>query len=75
MPSHDRKWTSLVAGVALAVLGSFLIWKGFTTAPGEPAIRVPMREDWSATEAKVIGTVCWVLGIYVAAFLDKPRNS
>lgn len=29
-------------------------------------------EDWSATEAKVIGTVFWVLGIYVGCF---PRQT
>ncbi len=74
MPPRDQKLTFLLFGVALAVLGSFLLWKGFATAPGDPAIRVPNREDWSATEAKVIGTVCWVLGIYVAAFLDKRRS-
>ena len=71
MPAQDQKLTFILGSIALVVLGSFLIWKGFATPPGEPAIRVPMREDWSATEAKVIGTACWVLGIYVATFLRK----
>jgi ABC-type Mn2+/Zn2+ transport system permease subunit len=71
--AYQRKLLFPVAGVVFVALGAFLIWKGFVTLPGEPAIRVPRREDWSATEAKVIGAVSCVLGIYVAVFLGRER--
>jgi hypothetical protein len=61
-------------GIALAALGCLLAWRGFTTMPGEPALQIPNREDWSATEATLIGVVFIVVGVYAAAFLSKRRK-
>jgi hypothetical protein len=52
---------------------SVLVGVGFNTPPGEPALLIPRRADWSATEAKVIGACACVLGVYVAVFLDRKR--
>ena len=73
MSRSERVWFAL-AGLLLVTLGVFLFWKGWMTAPGEPAISVPRRADWSATEAMVIGLASCLLGVYVAVFLGRSRR-
>ena len=73
MSRYERVGFAL-AGLLLIAVGVFLFWKGWVTPPGEPAIRIPRREDWSATEAKVIGSVSCALGVYVAGFLGRSRR-
>ena len=71
MANEQDKRTLIVGGIALMALGAFLILKGIMTTPGAMAIVVPKYQDWTRTEAVVIGIGFICLGIYAAVFLRK----
>gem|GEM_PF-6144603 len=70
----NRNLQVILLGVALVASGCFAVWTGFMTPPGEPAFQIPNRPDWSATEAKVIGSIFVVLGMYAVVVLGRRRQ-
>jgi hypothetical protein len=73
MATRQQRLSYLIGGIVLMALGAFCIWKGFSTLPGEAAIRIPRQRDWSITEAKVIGLGFCALGVYSLTFLREKE--
>lgn len=71
--NNKRKPGYVAGGVAIVLLGCFVLWCGITAPPGEPAIHLPKTGTWSRTDALMVGVAFWALGAYTIVKFSKRQ--
>lgn len=61
---RKRRAGYVLAGLVLIGIGCFVFWQGVITPPGQFAITLPKYQDWTVTDAVVVGPLFWALGVY-----------